>query len=201
LLVSHEGKIKRTGLRFVSRIRADYGESARERRFVSCVLGSRGIRNHTIAAAAAHHHEVAIPGGCLRQSYGEADAELFTTSALAAVDYAVYAAVGRQLSTNGYIKRPWNHNSPRNWLGFCNLNAIKFQADKPGAGNCRLTLGNRSRAKSRGRQEKGCGSHCCPSFLSQKCCRRGSMKTRGATLLHMLWKCCPDRREWLRPGL
>src|SRR5664279_441790 len=69
LLVAHEGEVEGTDLRLVPGVGAGYGESASECRLVAGVVCTYRIGHDAIAASAALHHEVAVPGGTLAVSY------------------------------------------------------------------------------------------------------------------------------------
>ena len=66
LLVAHEGEVEGTRFCLVPCIGAGHGESAGECWLVACVVRAGGIRDDAIAAAAALHHEVTVPGRIVR---------------------------------------------------------------------------------------------------------------------------------------
>src|ERR1039457_7113991 len=143
LLVAHERKVEGASFCFVPCIGAGHDESAREYRLVAGVVRTRWIGNDAIAASAALHHEVAVPGSRLGQGKSEADAEFLTVYALAAIDNSIDSAMCRQRAdTLSAGVRRWDGRSGRHECGLGDFDAVELEASESGTGVGRLRLGS-----------------------------------------------------------
>ena len=151
LLIAHEGEVKRTGFRLVSCIGAGYGESAGECRLVAGVVGPGGVSDDAVAASAALHHEVAVPGGFVGQCKRKAYAEFLAVYALAAIDDTIDSAVRGQRADTlsaGVRRRDGRSGGYKRGLG--DLGALDLQSCQIGARICHLSAGSQRAA------QKGC---------------------------------------------
>src|SRR5581483_10456424 len=105
LLVAHEAKVERVGLRLMSGIRACNGKPASQGWLIAGIGRTQRIGDESIATPSALHHEIAIPCIVCRQSQRKTDSEFFAANSLTPMDNAIDAAMHRERSNDARI---WN---------------------------------------------------------------------------------------------